>query len=120
MGAEAATTEALARLEHKVDLLFEILVGAFGAGGKFTFTPVGSEKHVCPLCHQPVTYQIDTIAKAVTRKCNCKTGKFAPIDLEAFAPPSLTPRKEKSDAEPERNGQEVGSSGHRGRGGGRR
>jgi hypothetical protein len=99
MGAEPQVTEALARLEHKVDVMLEMIIRLVGPGanGKFTLTPVGDPNHICSLCFMPVSYQVDIMNRAVVRKCGCTTGKTPPIDLGAFAPPVNPKQKEKDD-----------------------
>ena len=72
-------SEALLRIEHKLDLLLEKIV-----------TPdtkqVGNSLHICPLCKQLVQYSPDLIESVIARKCGCSSGKIAPIKTEAFTP----------------------------------
>jgi hypothetical protein len=100
MSADNVLAEALARIEHKVDLILEasrILVG---------ITQLG-EKMQCPVCKQVVLYQVDQLAKVVLRKCGCKTGLHAPLDLSAFAP--MASDKTRKDA-PDGDDHEDGSN----------
>lgn len=95
MSADSYITESLSRIEHKQDLILEILANAFGSGNSFfTFTPVGDKNHICPVCTQNVRYSVDVINAIVTRLCGCKTGMIA-LDLKSFAPP--TPETKQND-----------------------
>lgn len=85
--ADSQQMEALARIEHKLDQVLEFLHTVVSA--KFDLTPVGDPRHQCPLCGVPVSYLVDILSQVVTRKCGCSTGKIAPIDLSAFAPPAI-------------------------------
>lgn len=78
--------EALARLEHKVDLLLESeeRIGRY--------PQVADPGNKCPVCLQPISYNVDIENSVVVRKCGCTTGKIA-LDLKAFAPPVLPARK---------------------------
>lgn len=90
MAADNVLAEALARIEHKLDLILEasrVLKG---------ITQLG-ERMQCPVCKQTVDYQVDQINKVISRKCGCKTGLQAPLDLNAFAPPAPAPRKDNPD-----------------------
>ncbi len=120
MAGEAALSEALARVEHKLDLILEAFATIIGPGkrGTYMLTPVGDSQHVCPVCTQPVSYQVDITNKLIARKCGCGTGLQAPIDLGAFAPPVLGPRMENSDGSSSQ--QEDGSNPRGGKRGGRR
>jgi len=81
--------EALARIEHKLDV---IIKASWSSNSPF-LTSVGDKSHSCPLCKQQVKYTVDVIKKVLTRQCGCKTGLQAPIDLAAFAPPALPARE---------------------------
>lgn len=63
--------EALARVEHKLDLVLKAL--------KFLGTEPFMQMHfagnMCPVCNQTIDYQVDLTHNVVTRKCGCKTGK---------------------------------------------
>ena len=76
--------EALARIEHKVDVLFTFLRRQ---NPQLMIPAVGDLNHTCPVCQQPVTYVVDPVVQILIRKCGCRTGLQAPINLEAFAPP---------------------------------
>src|SRR5262249_35563465 len=87
--------EALARIEHKQDLIIKKLYPKqFGL--REAMEKVGSALHMCPLCEQPVEHQIDIQDSVVVRKCGCGTGKI-PLDLKAFAPPAPPAKKEHED-----------------------
>jgi len=111
MAADSKHAEALARIEHKIDVLMSMmmfLVANQPGGRSQLMTPtsaerarVGSPQHKCPLCAEIVEYFVDPIDSVVVRKCGCKTGKLAPIDLGAFAPPGVPARKEHDDGEQE-------------------
>src|SRR4051812_3709745 len=82
--------EALARLEHKLDVTLDLVMELVGRvyGIRANSIPrMGSETHTCPICKKSVKYVIDLQDKSVTAQCGCQTGKYAPIDLEQFAPP---------------------------------
>lgn len=98
MAAESVLMEALLRIEHKLDLLLseEIRPKNNPRPIAFELEPVGDPKHHCPVCAKKVEYVIDALNKVVARKCGCSTGKIAPIDLGAFAPPVIEPRHRKS------------------------
>lgn len=116
MAAEDVLAEALARLEHKVDLILEFLATTVGPGTQgFLLTQVGDQKHVCPVCTQQVQYMVDIIKKVVIRKCGCATGMIAPFDPTLFAPP-LTSPKEISHGEPaqQEDRSDTGGRGQRG------
>lgn len=93
MTADAKIMEALARVEHKLDLLLRYEIQPTKNGMRIT--QVG-DQHVCPLCQNPVTYDVDITDSVVLRKCGCKTGKIA-LDMKAFAPVLPTTKKEQED-----------------------
>lgn len=74
--ADEILAEALARLEHKVDVILHSLKlsGSFAHTG----TPMHFPGQVCPLCNSLVDYQIELTKGVVVRKCKCTTGKVAP------------------------------------------
>lgn len=88
MSADALLMETLLRVEHKLDLLLKRLPAEDGDD----LLKVGSPTHCCPLCTQPVSYNVDINDSVVVRKCGCSTGKIA-LDLKAFAPPVSPARK---------------------------
>jgi len=113
MAADSKHAEALARLEHKVDVLMSMVIflvrtvdpTALSSGNQIAEAQVGNINHKCPLCSKQVEYFVDPIDSVVVRKCDCKTGKLAPVDLGAFAPTALPgTRKE------EENGNEEDRS----------
>jgi len=77
--------EALARVEHKQDL---ILTALRKQNPMLMIPAVGDFNHTCPVCQQQVKYVVDPVVQILIRKCGCKTGLQAPINLEAFAPPT--------------------------------
>jgi hypothetical protein len=100
--------EALARIEHKLDLLLQNI--------KYQHVPVltgvGDKSHTCPLCKQQVKYVVDVIKKVLTRQCGCKTGLQPPIDLAAFAPPAL-PARERADGHDQEDRSDPSDRGER-------
>jgi hypothetical protein len=84
MPADNVLAEALARVEHKVDLLLGDLLRLH----HIIKCPQLGAIVTCPVCDQKVEYQVDQINKVIVRKCGCKTGLQAPLDLNAFAPPA--------------------------------
>ena len=66
--------EALARVEHKLDLILTAI--------KYSESPqkmpMNFLGHSCPVCDQIVEYQIDLTNNVVTRRCKCTTGKVPP------------------------------------------
>ncbi len=73
--ALAIIAEALARIEHKVDLVLQRL----GFLDNKPFQQLQFEGMSCPVCSQPVAYQIDVMHGVVARKCGCTTGKLPPL-----------------------------------------
>ena len=112
MAAEGPISEALSRLEHKVDLVLDIVARLVGPDvrGSWMLTQVGEPSHTCPVCTQPVQYLVDIMNKVITRKCGCSTGKQAPVDLAALAPPALMPRLENTHGgtEGDQDGRDAG------------
>lgn len=92
--------EALARIEHKQDMMLDIMMKVIN---KTYVTEMKDGSHECPVCRVGVKYVIDMQDKSVSRRCGCKTGKFAPLDLE---PPMAA--GEKRDAEGSGSGDSVG------------
>ena len=111
MSADSVLAEALARVEHKLDVLIS-LIAMGGLAGKFA--QMGAPDHTCPLCHQQVKYQVDIFKGVVTRQCGCSTGLQAPLDLTMFSPPQPL-KKENTDGRDEDQG-----SGNTDRGNGNR
>lgn len=125
MSALHKLAEALARIEHKVDVLLH-----------WNFSPqhysllaipqLKDFSHSCPICCQTVQYLVDPGAEILIRKCGCATGKQAPIKLEAFAPPPPDPSQKGSRygsfEEADRSGSDSDGErrGPAGSGGGRR
>lgn len=93
MTADAKLMEAILVLSHKVDLLL-------GRGAEKEMTKVGNPTHTCPICKQPVQYNVDIEDSVVIRKCGCSTGKVA-LDMRAFAPPAMPARKTDNDGRDE-------------------
>jgi hypothetical protein len=64
-------SEALARIEHKIDQLLNHL--------KVQTRPMHFFGNACPVCKNPIEYIIDLQKNMVVRKCNCSTGKSPSI-----------------------------------------
>lgn len=79
--------EALARVEHKVDLILRSIAENYPST---LLTTLADPSHVCPLCNLSVTYQVDLMGQSLTRNCGCRTGVQAPLNLQPFAPPAPT------------------------------
>ncbi len=109
MTADSKLMEAILVLTHKVDILL-------GQSAEKDMTKVGSPNHNCPVCKQPVQYNVDIEDSVVVRKCGCSTGKVA-LDMRAFAPPVLPARKTDNDG---RNEEDRSDSTRIDRGPGRR
>jgi hypothetical protein len=62
--------EWLARIEFKIDLLLKALVGSTAFK-----TPMEFSTEPCPVCREPVLYQLHHQYGFVIRRCGCKTGK---------------------------------------------
>src|ERR1017187_10379054 len=66
--------EGLLRCEHKLDLILRHL--------KVLVTPMHFVGTPCPVCSNPIDYQVDVGHNVVVRKCKCSTGKYvSPIPL---------------------------------------
>lgn len=63
--------EAIARVEHKIDIVIRILRSLDST----PYPPMQFAGHLCPLCSKTVEYQIDIQKNVVVRKCGCSTGK---------------------------------------------
>jgi hypothetical protein len=87
MSSPNTLAEALARVEHKLDLL---LGSQAGQDGQLQLLAVGDKTHMCPVCHKSVTYRVDIMSKLLTRMCGCSTGMSAPLNLTPFSPPPAT------------------------------
>lgn len=74
--------EALARIEHKVDALLDVLKSTSTFGQYYRIPKVGDFSHNCPVCEKQVEYYIDAREGILRRKCGCKTGKVAAVKLE--------------------------------------
>lgn len=73
--ADALILEALARIEHKLDVIIEhssplLVTDTSMQGSRF-----------CPICGKSVTYNLDFVNGVVTRKCGCSTG-MSPLKFE--------------------------------------
>lgn len=108
MPADNVLAEALARIEHKLDLLLALQMGK---------TP-GMKKQLgeainCPVCGRLVEYQVDQINKVIVRKCGCKTGLQAPLDLNAFAVPAEARKGQADGREDREDGSNSDAGGRR-------
>ena len=65
--------EALARMEHKIDLLLTHF--------KVNTKPMHFYGISCPVCKQQIEYVIDIQQNIVKRKCGCSTNKQPSIQL---------------------------------------
>jgi hypothetical protein len=65
--------EALARVEHKLDVLLRAL------GQDNSFQPMHFTGQVCPICKATIDYIIDIQNNVVVRRCSCKSGKMSSI-----------------------------------------
>ncbi len=90
--AEDKIMEALARIEHKLDILLRWVNPSMGTTQQKL--PQLSDSNNCPVCSKPVAHNVDINDSVVVRKCGCSTGKIA-LDLKSFAP---TSPKRKHDA----------------------
>jgi len=106
MAADSKHAEALARIEHKMDIIMAMLAWMVAQMPPATgfldniLKQVGNSQHKCFLCGSFVSYGVDPVDSVVVRKCDCKTGKIA-IDMKAFAPPALPVIKETDSGEQE-------------------
>lgn len=106
---DSVLAEALARIEHKLDFVL-IYIGRL-MGPNFV-SALGDMSHPCPVCKQQVKYVIDQIHQVLVRKCGCKTGKLAPIPLEAFAPPQVAGGKNVPGTGSEEDGSDSDAGRH--------
>jgi hypothetical protein len=88
--ADDKIMEALARIEHKQDLLL------LSEKRVRRYPQVSDTGNKCPVCLQPINYNVDIEDSVVIRKCGCSTGKI-PLDLKAFAPPVLPAKRNDND-----------------------
>lgn len=91
--------EALARLEHKVDLLLK---------NQKDFDPLPMHfqgVHTCPVCKSNVEYIVDAVKNIVIRRCGCRSGKLSsvipltPTSQGASNASSISPPSHKSSAD---------------------
>ena len=75
--------EALVRVEHKVDILLQLITLVLG---EHLPMPQVKDNNICPVCSKPIRYYMDVIRRAVVRDCGCGTGLLAPSNLDLFAP----------------------------------
>jgi len=89
--------ESLAKVEIKIDALMQVAIFAL-TRAKIVFDLDMAEGYICPLCNQPVKFQVDVQSGGVERICACGTGLIPPPDpkklAEMLAPPK---KKEKND-----------------------
>ena len=74
----SVVAEQLQRVEHKLDLVLE---GLATLNPVAALRKVGDPEHTCPLCLQPVSYQLDIFKGHVTRQCVCRTGVLPGLNL---------------------------------------
>ena len=105
--AGGVLSEALLRIEHKLDLL----LGNMRVGGH---RPMGFQGNICPVCLQPVDYQVDIQQQVVKRRCGCSSGKqpnlipLVPVQGTTngiFADPAGPERDPGSEDSPRRKGR---------------
>lgn len=96
MSSPNTLAEALARVEHKLDLLLE---SQAGQDPMLQLRSVGDPDHLCPVCQKAVSYHVDIMSKLLTRTCGCSTGKSAPLNLTAFSPPPQPTKTENGNDE---------------------
>lgn len=103
MSAEDVLAEQLCRVEFKLDLILRQLKLP-----SIMLLPMDAPGQSCPVCKQPVEYQVQVTKKVVTRRCGCKTGKVAP-DMDLFTPPVIGPQgAQRGNQEPEGSRSEDG------------
>ena len=66
--------EAVARIEHKLDLILRA-IKYYEAPERMPMNFIG---HPCPVCDQLVKYTVDLTQNVVVRQCQCTTGKLVP------------------------------------------
>lgn len=101
--------EALARIEHKLDLLLD------SEERIRNYPSVSDTGNKCPVCRQSVNYNVDINDAVVVRKCGCSTGKIA-LDLKAFAPPVLPAKRDDNGRDDEQEDRNDSNSRPRGPG----
>lgn len=74
--------EALARVEHKLDLILTKIAFL----DQTPLQQVGSWGNSCPVCKEVVEFKMDLLNGVVVRKCGCKTGILAPL-IPLIPPP---------------------------------
>lgn len=70
----AVLAEALARVEHKLDLALTRLAFLDST----PYQPVNTVGFPCPVCNQVIDYTMDIHNGVVIRRCGCKSGKLPP------------------------------------------
>ena len=66
--ADAAMMEALARIEHKMDLILHHLPEAV--------LLTMQQPMSCPVCEVQITYRLDGMGGTVVRACGCRSGVY--------------------------------------------
>lgn len=97
----AQMAEALARIEHKLDILLriQISIGANSPNGGPSPPATMDKNLTCPVCGKQVRYNMNFFnAGVVVRSCGCKTG-LIPIDLDTFSPGEQNNGRTKSNRE---------------------
>lgn len=94
--ANEILAEAVARIEHKLDLLLK--------HNKVQGLQVHFPGQTCPLCQYLIDYQVDLIKNVVVRRCKCSTGKVAPtipLSLSPVQPGATNGNSSRNDPSPE-------------------
>lgn len=96
-------SEALLRIEHKLDMILEALKDK---GIMITDLPQMDEDDLCPVCDQEVKYDLDLQGERVSRSCGCKPPvRVVPGISNLMKPPEKTngrySRTEADDVRPE-------------------
>ena len=106
MSADSLILEALARIEHKQDLLIQMVIALGLLDWKMT--PLGHPWHTCPVCKQEVRYTIDIANGVIVRVCGCNTGKVV-VDMKSFATPTTTKETNNERGQDSEDGNNSGS-----------
>jgi hypothetical protein len=108
MSSDPLLSEALARIEWKLDIVIRNQqMQAMREGQAVPNMPsMQFEGTACPVCNTNVKHIIDIVAGAVRRVCGCGTGKLPPLMISLPIP---EPHRGTTDAtEPSRDGDAQG------------